>query len=165
MRADPFSPSLSGIAAIDPARLEGVLPRRVFAFLIDATIILAVWLLCGLFATVLAVLTFGLLSGGFLLLPVIGPLYHTLTIGLSGATWGQRALGLEVCDLLRRPPSLLQAIVQTAVFYISVPATLGLVLLAVFFLDRKRTLHDWLSGLQVLRRVQGGELLAAERRT
>jgi len=165
MRADPFSSTLSGIAAIDPARLEGVLPRRVFAFLIDALIIFAAWSLCWIFSAALALITFGLLSGGFLLLPVIAPLYHTLTIGLSGATWGQRLLGLEVCDLLRRPPSLLQAIVQTAAFYLTVFPTGGLILLAVFFIDRRRTLHDWLSGLQVLRRVHGGELLAAERRS
>ena len=163
MRADPFSLSSSGIAAIDPARLEGVLSRRVFAFLIDAAIIFVAWSLCWIFSAALAVLTFGLLSGGFLLLPVIAPLYHTLTIGLSGATWGQRALGLEVCDLLRRPPSLLQAIVQTAAFYLTVFPTGGLILIAVFFIDRRRTLHDWLSGLQVLRRVQGGELLAERR--
>jgi hypothetical protein len=46
------------------------------------------------------------------------------------------------------------------VFYVTVPFTGGLVLLAVFFLDRRRTLHDWCAGLQVLRRLRGPELLA-----
>jgi len=162
MRADPFVTPISA-AAIEPARLEGVLVRRVIAFVVDATIILLTLLVTWLFSWVILILTFGLLSGGFLLLPVIGPCYHALTIGLSGATWGQRMLGLEVCDLLRRPPTLLQAIVQTVAFYVTVFPTGGLALLFVFFNDRRRTLHDWVSGLQVLRRLRGGEILSPGR--
>ena len=151
-------------AAIDPARLEGVLARRVLAFLFDAAIVFAIWLFAGLFAAAIMILTFGLLGGGLLLLPVIGPLYHVTTIGFLGATLGQRMFGLEVRDLLVRPPHLMQAIIQTAVFYLTVFPTGGLVLILVFFLDRRRTLHDWASGLQVLRRAHGGgELLAPGR--
>ncbi len=165
MQNAPQTPlNAAGWAAIDPARLEGVLTRRIFAFLIDAVIIFAIWLFAGLFAGTIAILTLGLLSAGLLLLPVIGPLYHALTIGLFGATFGQRMTGLEVRDLLGRPPHLLQAIIQTAAFYLTVFPTGGLVLVFVFFLDRRRTLHDWVSGLQVLRRAHGGgELLAPGR--
>ena len=158
MRADPYAP-FGGAAPIDPARLEGVLTRRVFALVIDLCVIGLLWLIVGLFSGVLAILSFGLLSGGFLLLPILGPCYHALTIGLGGATWGQRILGLEVRDLQGRPPTLLQAIVQTAVFYLTVVPTGGLVLLLVFVFERKRTLHDWVAGLQVLRRLEGHELL------
>ena len=43
---------------------------------------------------------------------------------------------------------------------LTVPVTAGLVLLVVFFLPRRRTLHDLLSNLQVLRHApRGGEIL------
>jgi uncharacterized RDD family membrane protein YckC len=163
MRADPFA-TPAAVAAIDPARLEGVLSRRVFAYLIDAVIIGLILFAGFILGLAVVVLSFGLLGGVLGLLALVGPAYHTLTVGLGGATWGQRMLGLEVCDLLRRPPTLLQAIVQTAVFYLTVFPTGGLVLIAVLFFDRRRTLHDWMSGLQVLRRTLGAEVLPGERR-
>jgi uncharacterized RDD family membrane protein YckC len=164
MRADPFS-TPGAAAAIDPARLEGVLPRRVVAYLIDLVIIGLLIFVTWLFGWVLLIVSFGLLGGVLLLIPFIGVAYHSLTVGLSGATWGQRMLGLEVCDLLRRPPTLLQAIVQTVAFYVTVFPTGGLALLFVFFNDRRRTLHDWVSSLQVLRRLRGGEILSPGRTT
>jgi uncharacterized RDD family membrane protein YckC len=39
------------------------------------------------------------------------------------------------------------------VFYLTVPPTGGLVLLAVFFLPHRRTLHDLVAGTIVLRRT------------
>jgi uncharacterized RDD family membrane protein YckC len=131
---------------------EGVLTRRLFAWLIDVLLIglilAALWVL---------LLLFGLLTLG-LGLPLLGVLpfipfcYNWLFVaGRASATPGQQALGLAV----RRnddlgPPSLLQALVFTLVFYLTLAAT-GLLLLVALFTVRRRTLHDLASGLVVVR--------------
>ncbi len=152
-------------APIDPSRLEGVLTRRVFAYLVDFCIIgfLVVSAMILFFGVTL--LSFGILSPIFGLLAVIPAAYHTLTIGLGGATWGQRGMGLLVTDMALQPPTLLQALVQTILFYLTVPTTGGLALLAVFFLPRRRALHDLLAGTQILRKTPpGGEILSSQAR-
>jgi uncharacterized RDD family membrane protein YckC len=131
---------------------EGVLTRRVFAWLIDA-------LLIGLILAALwfVLLLFGLLTLG-LGLPLLGVLpfvpfcYHLLFVaGPASATPGQQALGLVVRrdDDLGRPTPV-QAFVFTLVFYLTLAAT-GLLLLFALFTVRRRTLHDLASGLVVVR--------------
>ncbi len=148
-------------APIDPLRLDGVLARRVFAYGVDFCIIGMIVLMALILFFGVTILSFGILSPVFGLLAVIPAAYHTLTIGLGGATWGQRLMGLVVTDMALQPPSLLQALVQTLLFYLTVPTSGGLALLAVFFLPRRRTLHDLLAGTQILRRARdGGEILS-----
>jgi uncharacterized RDD family membrane protein YckC len=138
---------------IDDYRLtEGVLLRRVFAWLIDV-------LLIGLILAALwfVLMLFGLLTLG-LGLPLLGVLpfvpfcYHWLFVaGPSSATPGQRALGLAVRrDDDLGPPTLAQAFVFTLVFYVTLAAT-GLLLLVALFTVRHRTLHDLASGLVLVR--------------
>lgn len=147
-------------AAIDPARLEGVLPRRVFAYAIDICIVGLLISAIAFFLLGATILTIGLLSPSFALLTLVPAAYHTLTISTGGATWGQRLFGLVVTDMDLQRPSLLQALITTVLFYLTVPTTGGLALLAVFFLPRRRTIHDLLAGTQVLRRAPaGGEVL------
>jgi uncharacterized RDD family membrane protein YckC len=138
---------------IDNDRLtEGVLLRRVFAWLIDV-------LLIGLILAALwfVLLLFGLLTLGFGMpllgiLPFVPFCYHWLFVaGPSCATPGQRALGLAVRrDDALGPPTLAQAFVFTLVFYVTLAAT-GLLLLIALFTVRHRTLHDLASGLVVVR--------------
>lgn len=149
-----------GWAAIDPVRLEGVLPRRVLAYAIDLCIIGVLLMMIWVFLLGATILTIGLLSPSFVLLSLVPAAYHTLTIAGGGATWGQWLLGLEVRDMELRPATFLQALVTTAIFYLTVPPTAGLALLLVFVLPRRRTLHDLLAGTQVLRRSPvRGEIL------
>lgn len=140
-------------ATIDDAWLtEGVLIRRVFAWLIDAVLL---GLLFGVLALVL--LLFGVATLG-LGLPLLGMLpfvpfcYHWLFIaGQACATPGQRAFGLIVrrSDDLGRPTAV-EALVFTIIFYLTL-ATSGLLLLIALFTVRHRTLHDLASGLVVVR--------------
>jgi uncharacterized RDD family membrane protein YckC len=131
---------------------QGVMLRRVFGWFVDllllALILLGLWLV---------LLLFGLLTLG-LGLPLLGVLpfvpfcYHVLFLaGPSSATPGQRMLGLIVRrnDDLGHPTAL-QAVISTIVFYLTL-ATSGLLLLVVFVTDRRRTLHDLVSGLVVVR--------------
>ena len=139
---------------------EGVLARRVFAWLVD---VLLIGLLLG--ALLLLLLLFGVLTLG-LGLPLLGALplvpfcYHWLLVaGPASATPGQQALGLVVRrdDDLGRPTPV-QAFVYTLVFYLTLAAT-GLLLLVALFTVRHRTLHDLASGLVVVRvRALTGDL-------
>ena len=136
----------------DYALTEGVLIRRIFAWLLDV-------LLVGLTLVVLwfVLLLFGVLTLG-LGMPLIGVLpfvpfcYHLFLVASAAcATPGQQVLGLAV----RRnddlgSPSFAQAFVYTLVFYLTL-ATTGLLLLIALFTIRHRTLHDLASGLVVVR--------------
>jgi uncharacterized RDD family membrane protein YckC len=120
---------------------EGVLSRRVFAWLIDmlliGLIVGALWFVLLLFG----LLTLGLGFSLFAVLPFVPFAYHFLFVAGSSATPGQQALGL----IVRRnddfgPPSPLQALIYTV-----------LLLLVALFTIRKRALHDLASGLVVIR--------------
>ncbi len=142
-RASPFD---------DDWLTDGVMARRVCAWLID---LLLIGLLMG--ALFLALLLFGVLTLGLGLpllgaLPVVPFAYHWLFVaGPASATPGQQALGLVVRrdDDLGRP-TLAQAFVYTLVFYLTLAAT-GLLLLIALVTVRHRTLHDLASGLVVVR--------------
>jgi uncharacterized RDD family membrane protein YckC len=130
----------------------GVRTRRCLAWAIDMVLIaILVWGLWWLLA-LFGVLTFGLGFAAMGVLPAVPFLYHFLSL-LSGpaATPGQQIFGLTV----RRnddlgPPTGLQALILVVVFYLTL-ATSGLLLLVSLFTARKRTLHDMLSGLVVVR--------------
>ena len=145
---------------------EGVLLRRVVGWFIDALLIGAVMV-----ALWFGLLLFGLITLG-LGLPLLGVLpfvpfcYHLLFLaGPMSATPGQTALGLVVRrnDDFGRPTPL-QAVVSTLLFYITL-ATTGLLLLVALFTIRRRTLHDLVSGLVVVRaqRLQSGTLTGGPR--
>lgn len=136
----------------DDLLTQGVLSRRCFAWLVDL-LLLAV--LIGAFWStffVFGLLTLGLGMPLLGLIPLIPFAYHCLfLVGPMSATPGQALFGLRV----RRdddfgPPSLAQAVVSTLVYYLTL-ATSGLLLLVALFTVRKRTLHDLISGLVVVR--------------
>jgi uncharacterized RDD family membrane protein YckC len=140
-------------APIDDYRLtEGVLARRVFAWLIDVLLIglilTTLWLVLLLFGVLTLGLGFPLLG----VLPFVPFCYHLLFVAApASATPGQQALGLVVRrnDDLGRPTPV-QAFIYTLLFYITL-ATSGLLLLCALFTIRHRTLHDLASGLVVVR--------------
>ena len=79
--------------------------------------------------------------------------YHTLLLsGPRSATVGMRLFDVELRSVTGERPGFLQALIQTALFYITVGATCSLILLLVLFSRHKRTLHDMLAGTVVVRR-------------
>lgn len=134
------------------ALTDGVLTRRVWAWVID-------FLIVGVIMAVLFVvlLTFGVLTLGLglpllALLPVVPILYHIGFVAFGrGATPGQAAMDLVV----RRdddfgPPTVLQVVVFTVGLWLTLGA--GVIwLAAALLMPRKRTLHDLASGLVVVR--------------
>jgi uncharacterized RDD family membrane protein YckC len=137
----------------DEAFVSGVMSRRCLAWLLDALLIaLLVGLLC-VVLLVFGLLTFGLGFGAMAMLPAVPFLYHFVSLMRpSSATPGQAMMGLTVRrDEDLGPPTGLQALIFTVVFYLT-PATSGLLLLVALFTVRHRTLHDLASDLVVVRR-------------
>jgi uncharacterized RDD family membrane protein YckC len=134
-----------------PALFEGMLWRRPLAYLIDLAII---GLLCGAWLW-MVLLSFGLLwvltSLAFLLIPI---LYHAWLVGgHRSATLGMRLCGLEVRSWDGEFPDFWQALLMAILFYVTVVCTSLLILLVVLINDRRRTVHDYLSGVVVIRRA------------
>jgi uncharacterized RDD family membrane protein YckC len=100
----------------------------------------------------IGLLTFGLGFGAMSILPFVPFCYHLLSLlSSASATPGQQIFGLTVRrDFDLGPPTALQALVSTAVFYLTL-ATSGLLLVVALFTVRHRTLHDLVSGLVVVR--------------
>lgn len=137
----------------DDLLTRGVLLRRVLAWVLDVMLIgILCWALWfGL--AVFAVITFGLGAPLLAGISTIPALYMWLGL-ISGlqATPGQAAFGLIVVrDDDLGPPSALQALLCVVGYYITM--ALGVIWVAVALLTaRRRTLHDMISGLVVVRR-------------
>lgn len=136
----------------DDFLVGGALSRRCLAWVVDfVLIVLLVWLLWWVLA-VFGLLTFGLGFSAMAILPIVPFCYQMLSLlSAASATPGQRMFGLTVrrnFDL--GPPTALQALVSTVVFYLTL-ATSGLLLLFAIVTIRHRTLHDIVSGLIVVR--------------
>jgi uncharacterized RDD family membrane protein YckC len=135
---------------------DGAVFKRVVAFLLDLVIMGILIALFAVAATIVGVLSFGLLLGPLLALGSLVPLaYHTWFLGgHKSATIGMQFMGIELRTWDGHRPGYLQGALQTIVFYVSCTVTSWLILVAVFFNDRKRTLHDIVCGTQVINTPQ-----------
>jgi uncharacterized RDD family membrane protein YckC len=138
-----------------PELFEGVLARRMLAFLIDVVIIIVPVLFAALFILLFGLFTFGLGWFLFWLLPAAATIwaicYYGLTFGgAASATIGMRMLDLEMRTWYGAPAYFLLGAVHAIVFWITVSALTPLVLLVGFFNDRRRLLHDILVGTVVI---------------
>lgn len=137
----------------DEEFVSGVMTRRCFAWLLDLVLIGLIFAVLWTVLFVFGLLTLGLGFGAMALLPAVPFLYHFLSLLRSStATPGQAVMGLTVRrDEDLGPPTGLQALIFTVVFYFTM-ATSGLLLLIALFTVRHRTLHDLASDLVVVRR-------------
>ncbi len=127
--------------------LEGITWRRVTAFCIDIAIIGLIFTALGL----MVFLSLGLFSPLWALTPFVPVAYHSWMIGSSrSATCGMQVLGIEVRTQNGARPSLLQAFAMTALFYVSIAILTPLILIVALFNDRRRCVHDILSGTIVI---------------
>lgn len=131
-----------------PELYDGVLSRRMLAFVVDAALVGVITLFVFVVNFFFGILTLGL---SWLLYPVLFPLvalgYNALTLGgQASATPGMRLFGLEmrVWDGQRLYPLL--AALHAVLFWVSVSLLTPLVLLVGLFNDRRRLLHDIVLG-------------------
>jgi uncharacterized RDD family membrane protein YckC len=150
-----------------PELFEGVLARRIVAFLIDVIVIAIPVVLAGLFIFVFGIVTLGL---GFFLYGLLGPAtviwalaYYGITLGSpASATIGMRIMDLEMRTWYGAPAYALLGAVHAVVYWISVSALTPLVLLVPFFNERRRLLHDILVGTIVINNPVRSSALRAE---
>ena len=161
MNDSPLSTATERIRPLDmpdPAEVAGLRRRRIVAHIVDVIIVAIIGAIAVIPATLLGVLSLGLLVGPLaLLLALIPLLYHSLLVaGAQRGTFGHRFAGLKVEALDGTPANFLQAAAHWILFYVTVGFTWGLVLVWSFFNPRKRLLHDVLTGLTVRRRTGDG---------
>lgn len=133
---------------------QGVLSRRMLAFVVDYVFIALLWVPAAVVVFFLGILTFGL---GFLLYPVlyfaVAILYFGMSVGgREQASPGMRMTGLMIARTDGRPMDFLTAVVHLALFWIANALLTPLVLLIGLFTDRGRLLHDLLLGTVTVRR-------------
>ncbi len=135
-----------------PEYFEGVLGRRILAFLVDVTIIFllttavyAFLLVAGIFTLGLTWLLFGIAF------PLVALSYNAWTLSRPpSATIGMRLLGLEMRTWYGDRMYALLAALHALLYYLSVTTLTPLILLIAPFTGRKRCLHDFLSGTVVI---------------
>lgn len=135
----------------DPELFEGVLPRRIIAFLIDAFLIIAPIVLLALFIFVFGIVTFGL---GWLLFWLLSPIFVIWAIVYTGSTLGSpqsATIGMRVMDLEMRIWNgermyFLLGAVHVIFFWVLTTTLTPLILLIALLNRRRRLLHDFLTG-------------------
>ena len=144
---------------IIPARLddlrvyEGVLSRRIMAFVIDYLLVALMMIPFAIVVFVLGIVTLGYGWALFsVLFPAVALIYVWNTLGgRNQATVGMRMMDIRLERLDGRPIDGLVAVVHTVLFWAGNVLLTPLILLATLFLERKRTVHDLLLGTVVTR--------------
>jgi len=132
-----------------PEYYDGLLWRRSLGFCIDACLMIAVVAVFWLFN----ILTFFILTAliVFFWAAPIFIIYSTATVGGdASATFGMRLMGLQVRTWDGQKPGYLHALISSCLFWFLVPFTGGLILLVAPFSNRRRHVHDMLSGTVVI---------------
>lgn len=155
---------------VSPELFEGVLSRRLVAFLIDFVILAIPVLLAGLFIFVVGIVTLGI---GFFLYGLLPPLsviwalaYYGMCFGgPQSATIGMRAMDLEMRTWYGSPAYFVLGAVHAIVFWITVSALTPLVLIVGLLNDRRRLLHDMIVGTVVINNPLRAEALRRSMRS
>lgn len=135
-----------------PELYDGVLAKRIVAFVVDAIIVGALMIPAFLLALALTIVTFGLawfIMPPLLFLVALG--YVLLTFGTPrSATIGMRLVNIEMRtgSGMRMYPLL--AVAHAAAYWISVSALTPIVLLLGLLNARRRLLHDFVLGTVML---------------
>ena len=156
--------------AANPELFEGVLARRLLAFVIDLIILAMPVLFLSMFIFVIGVVTFGL---GFVFYALFTPamvlwalFYYGATLGgRHSATIGMRAMDIEMRTWYGSPAYFVLGAVHAIVFWITVSMLTPLVLIVCMFNERRRCLHDILIGTVIINNeARAGALRASSRR-
>jgi uncharacterized RDD family membrane protein YckC len=139
----------------NPELFDGVVARRVVAFLIDFVILAVPVVFVSMFIFVIGIVTFGL---GFLFYALLWPAmviwalaYYGLTLGgPASATIGMRVMDIEMRTWYGSPAYFVLGTVHAVMFWVTVSMLTPFVLLVCLFNERRRCLHDMLVGTIVI---------------
>ena len=143
---DPFA---------NPELFEGLLTRRIVAFIIDLMVIAVPLVAAAMFIFVFGLVTFGL---GWALFWLLSPasviwalFYYGTTLGSpASATLGMRAMEIEMRTWYGAPAYFVLGAVHPIIYWVSVSVLTPFVLLVGFFNPRRRLLHDMLVGVVII---------------
>ena len=152
--------------SVSPELFEGVLARRLLAFVIDLIILAMPVLFLAMFIFVVGVVTFGL---GFMFYALLTPamvlwalIYYGTTLGSRhSATIGMRAMDIEMRTWYGSPGYFVLGTVHAIVFWILVSVFTPLILVVCLVNERRRCLHDILVGTVVINNDQRASALRA----
>jgi uncharacterized RDD family membrane protein YckC len=138
-----------------PELFEGVLSRRVIAFIIDFFIIAIPVIFAAMFIFAFGIITFGLGFALYWLLPpstvIWAIVYFGITLGgPRSATLGMRAVDLEMRTWYGAPAYFVLGAVHAIAFWFSISFFTPFILLIAFFNQRRRLLHDIILGIVVI---------------
>jgi len=137
-----------------PELFEGVLTRRVFAFIIDVVVIGAMILAFSLVGLIAGFLTFGLAwMALFLVVPATIVLYYAATLGSHRrATVGMQMMDLVLTPTRGQPLDGWMAFIHAGVFWISIWISWPISLLVALVTPRRQMIHDLIVGTLMVRR-------------
>ena len=141
--------------ATQPELFDGVLARRVVAFIIDFIVISIPVALAAMFIFAFGIVTLGLGFALYWLLPsatvIWAVVYFGATLGgPTSATIGMRVMDLEMRTWYGAPAYFVLGAVHAVLFWISVSFLTPLVVLVGLFNGRRRLLHDIILGTVVI---------------
>lgn len=140
--------------ATAPELFEGILSRRVFAYLIDLAIIGVLIIAFSIVGLIAGFVTFGL---AWMALVVVVPativIYYAATLGShKRATIGMQAMDIVLTPTRGQPLDGWMAMVHAAVFWITVAISWPISLLFALFTPRRQMIHDLIVGTLMVRR-------------
>lgn len=150
--------------ATQPELFDGVLSRRVVAFIIDFIILAVPVVLVAMFIFAFGIVTLGLGFALYWLLPpgtvIWALLYFGATLGgPNSATIGMRVMDLEMRTWYGAPAYFVLGAVHAIAFWFTVSFFTPFILLVAFFNERRRLLHDILLGTVVINNAARASML------
>jgi uncharacterized RDD family membrane protein YckC len=140
--------------ATAPELFEGILQRRVVAFVIDFALLM---LLCGLLFAVGVIFGILTLGVGLFALPFVFPLaivgYYATTLGSPArATLGMRAMDIVLTPTRGAPLDGWKILIHPLVFWVSCWIAWPVSLAIALFTPRREMVHDLVTGTLMVRR-------------
>jgi uncharacterized RDD family membrane protein YckC len=147
-----------------PELFEGVLARRIVAFMIDFLAIAAPVVLGAMFIFAFGIVTLGLGWALYWLLPGASVIWAIVYFGITlggphSATVGMRVMDLEMRTWYGAPAYFVLGAVHAIAFWFTVSFFTPFILLVPFFNARRRLLHDIMLGTVVINNAQRAAML------
>ena len=152
--------------ATHPELFEGVLARRLIAFLIDLIVIAIPIVFLAILIFAFGVVTLGF---GWLLFWFVSPIsviwaivYFGVTLGgPRSASIGMRVMEIEMRTWYGAPAYFVLGAIHVIAFWFSVSFFTPLILLVCFFNHRRRLLHDIVLGTIIINNAERAQSLRA----
>lgn len=140
--------------ATAPELFEGVLMRRVVAYMIDFGLLVAMSAIIAIIGVVAGFLSFGL---GWMLLPIVIPIailaYYVVTLGSRmRATLGMAAMDIVLTPTRGLPLDGWRILIHPLIFWITIWVAWPISLLVALLTPRREMVHDLIAGTLMVRR-------------